>query len=202
MIESLIQRLMGLPEWQVLGLATVLLLEGAFITVFPEEVIMCAMGVLWGQGKVDFPWAVVAIACGLLPANLFTVTIGHFFGMKVVKYPPFKWFLDPDLVERVLEPVRRRGVPIILATRFTPVIRGPVYLAVGTSGFGIARFIRCDWAAAAVQIPMWIFIGRWMGASADSLLGAFTRIGVLFGALLIGSVAFKLVWDRKKARAR
>ena len=198
MIESLIERLMGLTDWQVLGLATLLLLEGAFVTVFPEEVIMCALGVWWGQQKIEFPAAVVAVALGLLPANLFMVTMGHFFGMKILKYPPFKWFLDPKLVQRVLEPVRRRAAPIILASRFTPVVRGPVYLAVGTSGFGIFNFIKYDWAAALIQIPMWICIGRWMGSSADSVLGAFTRIGVLFGALLLGSVVFKIVWDRRK----
>lgn len=199
-MQSLIDRLLTLPSWQIVLITTLTLWEGAFITVFPEEVVMCVLGILWSQDRIALPFAWLAMVAGLLPSNLFTVFVGRKFGMRILRRAPFRWFMDPDLVETAMESIRRRGAWIVAITRFTPVIRGPVYFAVGTSGFEPLRFIRTDVLAGLIQIPLWLVIGRIMGSKAESLVQAFQWVGILFGSLVLGSVLMKLIVDTIKSK--
>lgn len=199
-MQILIDRLMTLGEWQIVGAVILTLWEGAIFTVFPEEVVMCVLGVLVFQGRIPFEMAWLAVTIGLLPANLFTVLIGRGFGMAILKRAPFRWFIDPGMVQAILEPVRQKGVWIVAATRFTPIIRGPVYFSVGTSQFKPLRFLRTDFLASLAQIPLWISLGQWMGARSESIAQSFQWIGFLFAGLLLGGAVFKLGWDYRKKR--
>src|SRR4051812_49254828 len=98
---SLIEQLQNQSSWHIALIATGLLLQGAVIAVFPEEVIICALGVLWGSGKIGFFEAFVAVECGLLPANLALVLLGRHFGRRILTVAPFRWFMKEHTLEKV-----------------------------------------------------------------------------------------------------
>lgn len=202
LIQQLIEKFIGLPEWQILLVTALLLLEGAIFTIFPEEVVICTLGILWSRGNVSFPGAWVAITIGLLPTNIFVVTIGRVFGMRILQRAPFRWFIDPSMVHEALAPVRKYGIGLALLTRFLPIVRAPIYFSIGISGFNPWTFVRSDVLASLVQIPLWLCIGRWMGTRAGSLMQAFQWVGMLFGGLLIGAALFRLAWGRRQKKKR
>jgi membrane protein DedA with SNARE-associated domain len=183
-IESLLLQLSGLVHWKIALIATGTLLEGAIFTVFPEEVVITTLGVLWSQHRIGFVEALVAVQCGLLPANLILVFLGNRLGTKLFGIPPFRWFLKPEAVARSLEKLRSAGNWVVFGTRFIPLIRGPVYFATGLSKFPSLRFFRIDFLASFIQIPLLLWLGATIGKNSSSILQAYQRVGGFMVALI------------------
>ncbi len=162
-METLIARLDHLQHWQIALLASGLLYQGIFLAVFPEEVIITTLGLLWSQGRIGFFEAWLAICVGLLPANATTVYAGSRLGMKIFTIRPFSWLLKREAIEESLEQIRHYGKRIVFFTRFMPMIRGPIYFAAGMSKMGVLNFMKTDFAASLIQIPGLLFLGCSIG---------------------------------------
>ena len=197
-IESLLLQLSGLAHWKIALLATGLLLQGAVFTVFPEEVVITTLGVLWSQGKINFFEAMVAVQCGLLPANFALVFMGNRLGTRLFHIRPFSWVLKPEAVEESLAHLRRAGIWVVFTTRFIPLIRGPVYFATGLSRLPLWHFVRTDALASFIQIPLLLLLGGTIGKNSGSLLEAYQRVGALMLVLVGGTVVITLVKNRKR----
>ena len=76
----------------------------------------------------------------------------------------------------------------MVVTRFVPFFRGPVYLATGLSGLGVARFFVLDAAAACVQVPLLLWLGSRLGEGATAP-EAWARIGWASAALVGAALA-------------
>src|SRR4051812_33746886 len=63
-METLIARLDLLEHWQIAIFATSLLYQGIFLAVFPEEVIITTLGLLWSQDRIGFFEAWLAVCVG------------------------------------------------------------------------------------------------------------------------------------------
>lgn len=166
----------GLNHWQIDFLAMGLLLQGAVFAVFPEEVIILTMGLLWGQGRVTFPEALIFIQLGLLPANLAMVLIGKYLGNKK--------FLQKKRVREALQYLHRYGGGLIFVTRFVPLVRAPVYLAVGIAQYAPLSFVRIDAWASCFQISSLLLVGRWVGTHSESVMDAYKHIGALIASVM------------------
>lgn len=189
-----------LSHWQIDGIATLLLLQGAVVAVFPEEVVISSLGVLWGRGKLSFIECLFSVQLGLLPANLALVWVGGRFGTEILRRRPVRWLINAEGVARALVRFNQAGAWVIAVTRFTPVIRGPVYFASGLSGISISRFFRIDALASFFQISLLLWIGHRIGKDATSLLDAYRKLGVILGLLIIGTVI--LITARKSRAGR
>ena len=199
-LEDLLLSLSSLESWQICGIATWLLLQGVVLTIFPEEVITVTLGILWSQGKVSFPEALIAIQAGLLPANALFVSFGQKFGTPLIRRRPLVWVIDEVDVNQALEAIRRHSKKIIFATRFIPMVRAPLYFATGMSRIGIFNFAKIDFMASLVQLPALLLLGRWIGKSAESLVSAYQKVGLIFIALVVWTIAFGMI--RKQQRKR
>jgi membrane protein DedA with SNARE-associated domain len=80
----------------------------------------------------------------------------------------------------------------VVVTRFTPFIRGPVYLAAGISGLEVRRFLVLDASAALVQVPLLLWIGSRLGMDA-TVAEAWQRIGWLSGGLVLAALTVAVV---------
>lgn len=179
---SLLETLNNLPSWQISLLVIGLLLQGAVVAVFPEEIVLIVLGVLWSQGKIGFVQALVSAQVGLLPANLVAVWIGS----KLSGRLPVKKRKIHEAVSRLHE----LGSWLVVITRFTPIVRGPVYYAAGLCGFSLRRFFLADFGASLVQIPALLVLGRAIGMNTDSIEDAYRIIGLIAG----GAFAIFLSW--------
>ncbi len=159
----MLDKIAGLTAIQIDLLAAFLLFEGIALAAIPEEIILLSLGVLWGQGRVGFFESLFAAQLGLLPANLFPVIVGNKLGRRILTIPPFSWVIRKDILEKALGYLHRNGTLTIFITRFTPMIRGPVYLAVGVCRIPFLKFLKIDALASCIHIPLVLLIGRIVG---------------------------------------
>jgi len=190
----MIELINGLNHWQIDFLATGLLLQGAILPLIPEEIIILTMGLLWSQGKITFPEAFVFIQLGLLPANLGVVLIGKHFGKQ--------FFIKKRGIQFAQKFFLKFGGQAIFLTRFTPLIRAPMYLVVGFSQYPALSFLRFDAWASCFQIPLLLLTGRWIETQSKSIIGAYKEITILFGIgltfTMIGNILFELTLKKKQ----
>ena len=163
MVQNALHRLAGLHHWQIDGLAIALLLQGVFLALVPEEGIMLALGVLWGRHQIGFLEAMLTVQLGLLPANSFSTFLGDRLGIRIFEVRPFKWFLSRKSVNWASRHLRNHGAWVTFLVRFIPSIRGPVYVAIGMSKFGVFRFFRIDALASLIHVPLLLCAGRFLG---------------------------------------
>jgi membrane protein DedA with SNARE-associated domain len=171
----ILEQIQSLSHWQIDLLTSWLLLQSAVVAVAPEEVIIITLGLLWGQGKLEFVEALLSVLVGLLPANWIMVLIGQKLSAK---------FAHKRGVQMASQYLKSYGPWLIFVTRFTPMVRAPVYLSVGASRYGLRRFSRVDALAACFQVPLLLILGRTIGARAGSVDEAFRVIAWVGGSLL------------------
>jgi membrane protein DedA with SNARE-associated domain len=159
----------GLNHWQIDGVVTWLLLQGALFTVVPEEVILMSLGVLIAKDRVGVFEGFFAVELGLLTANLFMVFLASRFGQLQI--------FQKDSVKRALELFKRKGNWIIFGTRFTPFIRMPIYASAGLSGVTLFEFFKIDATASLIQVPLLMSVGFWIGTRSGSIMAAYRAIG-------------------------
>ena len=156
----LFERLAGLTPAQIHFLIAGMLLQGAVFTVLPEEVIITTLGALWGNGQIGFWESLLTVQIGLLPANVILFAAGRHLGAPLLARPPFRWLVNGSRVETAAGRVRAYGTWVVALTRFTPLVRGPIYFACGTARMPILKFVASDGIASLVHIPLLLYIGR------------------------------------------
>jgi membrane protein DedA with SNARE-associated domain len=191
-VNELLARVADLPQWQVALAASWILLQGCVLPSIPEEIVIVSMGMLVGQGRVEAPLALCAVLVGLLPANSAAVFFGSLARRQLGRGGTLGRTLSSPRVAAASAALRRHGPVVVLVTRFTPLVRGPVYLAAGLSGLGVGRFFLLDAAAACVQVPLLLWIGSRLGDGA-TVEQAWSRIGWLSAGLVGTAVAVAVV---------
>jgi membrane protein DedA with SNARE-associated domain len=192
-VEDLLARLDALPPWQIALAASWLLLSATALPSLPEELVVIALGVLCDRGRIGFPEALAAVLAGLLPANLGAVLLGRLAGRGLSRIRPAARLLESEAVRSAMAALSRRGGALVFLTRFTPLVRGPVYLAVGVSGMAIGRFALVDALAASLHVPALLWAGSRLGRGAGSLPEAMGRVGWLALGLVAAALAVHLV---------
>jgi membrane protein DedA with SNARE-associated domain len=176
-METLLNQLSNLEHWKIALLASGILLQGAVASVFPEEVILTSLGMLWSQGKIGFFEAWLAVLVGLLPANSFPAFLGRQFGLKALSTRPLCWIFKRQAVENSLKLLKDQGNWVIFCTRFIPLIRGPIYFATGVAQIKAVHFFKWDALASCIQVPVLLGLGAFIGKNANSMIEAYQRIG-------------------------
>lgn len=202
-MEELILRFADLPSWQIGLVAAGLLLQACVPPGIPEELVVATLGILWGEGRIGFGTALASVLVGLLPANAAAVLAGGRLAPWLSRWRVFARALRTPAVSRALEAMRRNAVGVVVVTRFTPLVRGPVYLAAGLSGMGLARFVCFDFLAACIHVPLLLWAGHRLGRGAGSIVLAFQRLGWAAIAFLAVAAAVALLRRaRERASAR
>jgi membrane protein DedA with SNARE-associated domain len=192
-VEDLLLRFAGLPSWQIALTAGWLLLQGCILPSVPEEIVIATLGMLRSQGRISLSVALVAVLTGLLPANSGTVFIGHRLASGLASWGPFSRAFGSRTVQDALASIRRRGRGLVFVTRFTPLVRGPVYLAAGLAQMSVRRFFLVDATAACIQVPLLLWLGARMGQGTGSLAEAWQRIGYLAASLAAAALALQIL---------
>ncbi len=200
-MEELLLRLAALPSWQIALAATWLLLVACVVPSLPEEIVITALGMLWGRGRIAFLEALAAVLAGLLAANLGMVFIGSRLARGLSLWKPLARPFHSPLVQGALAAIRRHGRAVVFVTRFTPLIRGPVYLASGLSQMGLARFFQVDAFAACLQVPLLLWLGARLGNGASSLVEACRRMSWFALALVVALLAVHLFLAQRRLRS-
>lgn len=191
-MEAFLEQVAGLTPGHIAAAATWLLLQGAILPSIPEELVTTSLGMLSGQGRISPVLAGAAVLAGLLPANAAMVLLGSLGRSHRGREGWLGRRLSSPGVETALASLRRHGPGVVVVTRFVPLVRGPVYLATGLSGFGVGRFFLLDAAAACVQVPLLLWLGSRLGQEA-TIEVALQRLGWIAMGLAAVAAAVMLV---------
>jgi membrane protein DedA with SNARE-associated domain len=191
----------GLGHWQICLLVIYFLWQGAVFPSFPEEVIIPTLGILWGQGRIGFFESVIAVQIGLMGGDTVLMSFGRFLGPKLLTRRPFNLIAGPDTVEEATQKIHKHGPWLIFLTRFTPMVRAPMWFAAGVAKMPYRSVWISDYLASCIHVSLLMYAGRALGAQSQSLDQAFRILGGIMGTLFVSGIAFAFLRERRKRTA-
>jgi len=178
-----------------------LMLCGAGIPL-PEDITLVAGGIITGLGYGDVHTMVGVGMAGVLVGDSTMFLLGRHFGARIMSWRLVARLLTPERYAKVQEKFERYGNRMMFVARFLPGMRTAVFITAGaTHRVGFFRFLLLDGLAAAISVPLWVYLG-YFGAHNHEWLAMWIHRGqagiwLAIAAALIGLAA--LWWRRKKA---
>jgi len=155
-----------------------------------EDVTCIAAGALVASGRIGFLEAALACFIGITIGDLGLYVAGRLIGRRILELPLIKSRISPVQLERASAWLAQRGAVVVFASRFTPGMRLPVYLAAGTLRTSAVRFTLYFTIASAVWTPILVGASAWLGRENARLLA------LAAAAFLVSSYLF--TWERRR----
>ena len=148
----------------------VLIVLGTFVLEDPTSI---AVGLLIRSGSVAPVPGVLACMLGIFLGDVGLYLIGRYAGRALTSWSWLARRLPPGRAERLRSWFDAHGWTAILASRFMPGTRVPLYLAIGAARGSGLRF--CLWTALAVTI--WVpFLVLGTALLGGTILGPFQKV--------------------------
>lgn len=158
-------------------------------TLLSEDGTCIATGLLIRAGQVDALIGMASCAAGIFLGDLGLWLIGRGFGRRLLALRWVRKRLPQGRVEEFGRGFDRWGWKAVLASRFLPGTRVPMYVAAGMTGMRVDRFI--VWTLAAVLVWTPLIVGL-AALSGDRVLAALR--GFLGGGWIAFAAALVLCW--------
>ncbi len=174
------------------GLALFMVVVLLALATFVSEDLACiGAGLLVADGRLGFGWAALACFAGIFVGDVGLFLAGKLLGRAALHWPPFRWVLTPEKVERGCAFFERRGLTLIAASRFLPGARLPTYFAAGVLGTPILTFSLYFALAAVVWTPLLVGIAAVAGTQIQEYLpGTGAGPGLLAVLLVVVALLF------------
>ncbi len=148
----------------VIGVAlAVLLLLIAASTLVSEDLACIATGLMVGRGTIGFLPGTLACLIGIVAGDLWLYGMGRWLGRPAIRRAPLRWFVTESAIDRSARWFERRGIWIVLLTRFLPGTRLPTYLAAGILRARLWFFLGAFILAASLWTPLLVGLSRTFG---------------------------------------
>jgi pimeloyl-ACP methyl ester carboxylesterase/membrane protein DedA with SNARE-associated domain len=164
-----------------------LLLAGA--TLISEDLACIGAGLLVAHGSLAFTPAVVACLVGIVAGDVGLYWAGRLIGARALRYPPMRWMLSEDKVAESAAWLEKRGIFVILMTRFVPGTRLPTYFTAGMLKAGFWKFTGFFLIASLLWTPLLVGLASVVGDKAFEYFEAFQSNAILGLAVVV-----VLVW--------
>jgi membrane protein DedA with SNARE-associated domain len=161
------------------------------VVPLPEEVALLGAGFLAQRNDVSLAGAFLACWLAVVLGDALTFYAGRVFLQRLLKSRLGRRMVRPAQRRWAESFVARQGWRAILVGRFLVALRGPVYLAIGASGYGRARFLLLNSSVALLEAGLVFGLGYTFGES-FALAGKVRWIdAAVVASLLIG---FLIPW--------
>jgi len=180
-----------------------LMLCGAGIPL-PEDLTLVAGGIITGLGYGDVHTMVGVGMAGVLVGDSTMFLLGRHFGGRIMRWPLVARLLTPERYAKVQEKFERYGNRLMFVARFLPGMRTAVFITAGaTHRVGFFRFLLLDGMAAAISVPIWVYLG-YFGAHNHEWLTMWIHRGQtgLWLAIAAAIAVVAVIWWRKRKTAR
>ncbi len=137
-------------------------------TLISEDLACIGSGLLVSHGGIGLFAAIAACVVGIFVGDLIIYSIGRLFGERLLSHRPFRWLISRDAVIASEQWFRKRGAWVILACRFMPGTRVPVYFAAGVLKSPFWMVATVLGLAAVLWVPILVGLSSWVG---DRMLG-------------------------------
>ena len=161
------------------------------IVPLPEEMALLGAGFMAHQGQVTLLGAFLAGWLAIVLGDACTFFLGKLFLQRMLGTRVGKRIVKPEARRWAEALVARQGWRAILLGRFLVALRGPVYLAVGASGYRPSHFLLINSIVALVEVGIVVFLGYRFGQS-GALVG---KVRYIDAAIVISvTIAFVVPW--------
>ncbi len=126
----------------------------AAATLVSEDLTCIAAGALVAAGTMSLAEGILACTLGIFCGDMLLYLAGRCFGRAAMRWRPLGRMLTAEKVERASAWLSARGARVVLASRFTPGLRLPTYLAAGLLKTRFWTFAGYFLLAAAVWTPL------------------------------------------------
>lgn len=163
-----------------------LLLLLALATLISEDLTCIAAGALVANGNLHFVAASAACFAGIFAGDVLLLLLGRAARQLTVLRSFITRLISPQRLANSAAWLERRGVSAIIASRFMPGMRLPLYVSIGFLGTGSARYIAAFAFACALWTPALVALAWWGGDNALSWLSRYEQYStwIVFGLVL------------------
>ena len=159
-------------------------------TLLSEDLTSISAGLLARDGVIDLLPAMAACAVGTYAGDLGLWALGRVSRRRARQWNWVTRRIDPAMLTTVSAHLDRRLGPAVLASRFLPGSRLPMYLALGISGRRPWAFAAWSFVAVMLWTPLLVFLTAAYGSSLTSplleQLGEASRLVVTAALLVAG----------------
>lgn len=158
---------------------------------FPGDTVTLLGGIFAVRGEQPAAAVFGAVMAGSLVGAALDWFAGRWLGDRLTsgKGKGFKLITREQLLEWEGR-FRRRGTFWLLANRFFPGLRGPIFLAAGMSGVPLTRVLLLGGASALAWNALIFAAGYAVGGEAERLQALVSSYSVVAGAVLIALALF------------
>lgn len=136
----------------------------------PEDITLIAAGILAALKSISLMGAMIAGFIGVLVGDCLLFFIGRRYGNRVFNLPVFRRIFTEKRVSLARQKVLANSKFICFTARFLPGLRAPIYLTAGVMGVKPIVFFLLDGIAALISVPVWVYLGWWLGDNLDQTL--------------------------------
>lgn len=147
--------------WAKIGVIII----GTFILEDPTSI---AVGLFIKAGQIDLFLGVFAVLVGIFLGDLGLYMIGFVVGRRALRWKPVARFVPTRQVDALGAWFDKKGWKAVLASRFIPGTRLPLYVAAGVTGNKPGRFMLWTFLAVCIWVPVILFSVILLGNAAKS----------------------------------
>lgn len=174
----------------------------AFVSlILPATAAMIFVGVLIGQGALDFWWIVLWAVPGAATGDWVSFLIGRYFRETVTRIWPFT--RHPEMLAQAHSFFNRWGVASVFLGRFLGPVRAVIPLVAGMMDMPRLRFQIANWASALLWAPYWLGVGIFGDLAYTYLkqyVSGWGALAIIAGAILAGWLGWRWFARRRGAR--
>ena len=130
-----------------------------------------------------------------MAGDTFLFFLGRKLGYKAFELPLFRKVFTEKRIASARERILNNSTFICFIARFLPGLRAPVFLTSGIMGVHPVKFFALDGFAALISVPVWVYLGYYLGNNIDQLLEVAKQaqlyIIIAVAIAIFGYVAFK-----------
>jgi pimeloyl-ACP methyl ester carboxylesterase/membrane protein DedA with SNARE-associated domain len=194
--QSLAMQALGenhVEPWQGITLVIMMVLI-ALATFASEDLATVSAGMLAANGNLSLAAAITAAFLGIFIGDLLLVFIGRLLARSQWLQHLFSKHLGKNAGERFGRLTDRKLFLAILASRFMPGARLPLYLAIGVAGKNLAVTTSAFVLAGALWVPLICALSYYCGEAIFTYLTRYDRAAILtFIALAAIYLTFKKI---------
>lgn len=168
----------------------------------PEDITLVSGGIIAGlyPENVNVHLMFVVSMFGVLLGDSVMYWLGRIYGVKILRFKPVRRVINLKRLRMVRQKFDQYGNRVLFTARFLPGLRAPIYTISGiTRRVSYTRFVLIDFFAAAISVPIWVYLGYY-GANNREWLMAQVKTGQNGIFIAIGLLAIFLLFKWYKAK--
>jgi membrane protein DedA with SNARE-associated domain len=197
MIDSLAILIM---HFSYVGLFVILVLCGLGLPL-PEEAVMVMGGYLVYKGITNLWITMVVGIAGAIIGDMLIFQLGRKWGEAAFMQPQLRRIFSKQGLERTEEYFKTHGDKTLFFARFISGFRAAAFLISGVLKMRTSRFLLIDFVAAAIYVPLFVYLGYYFGKDMDTALkltGKIHSLMLIVVPFMVLGIAIYFIRRRRK----